>query len=118
MIELLAMMFLVFISPVFLFLLVPMIVKFWAVFLFLFVVFVLILIYKEYRFRAEFKRQQQEELERMNRWSYIESQRPIIQRILREQEENKPFLTGTITHVDNDGNETKLLNISIKFKDN
>ena len=34
----------------------------------------------------------------------------------KKQEENKPFISGTITHIGNDGKETRLGNITIHLK--
>lgn len=34
----------------------------------------------------------------------------------KKQEENKPFISGTITHIGNDGKETRLGNITINIK--
>ena len=57
-----------------------------------------------------------EQDETLSSWAEQELQRPIIQRILQKQEENKPFISGTITHVGNDGKETRLGNITINIK--
>ncbi len=35
----------------------------------------------------------------------------------KKQEENKPFISGTITHIGNDGKETRLGNITINLKE-
>ena len=35
----------------------------------------------------------------------------------KKQEENKPFIIGTITHIGNDGKETRLGNITIHLKE-
>ncbi|WP_118813315.1 hypothetical protein [Haemophilus haemolyticus] len=35
----------------------------------------------------------------------------------KKQEENKPFISGTITHIGNDGKETRLGNITIHLKE-
>lgn len=35
----------------------------------------------------------------------------------KKQEENKPFMSGTITHIGNDGKETRLGNITIHLKE-
>ena len=34
----------------------------------------------------------------------------------KKQEKNKPFISGTITHIGNDGKETRLGNITINLK--
>ena len=34
----------------------------------------------------------------------------------KKQEKNKPFISGTITHIGNDGKETRLGNITIHLK--
>ena len=58
------------------------------------------------------------EQEVLSDWAKQELQRPIIQRILQKQEENKPFISGTITHIGNNGKETRLGNITINLKNN
>ena len=58
-----------------------------------------------------------EQDEILSSWAEQELQRPIIQRILQKQEENKPFISGTITHIGNDGKETRLGNITIHLKE-
>ena len=35
----------------------------------------------------------------------------------KKQEKNKPFISGTITHIGNDGKETRLGNITIHLKE-
>lgn len=35
----------------------------------------------------------------------------------KKQEENKPFISGTITHIGHDGKETRLGNITINLKE-
>lgn len=35
----------------------------------------------------------------------------------KKQEKNKPFISGTITHIGNDGKETRLGNITINLKE-
>lgn len=57
-----------------------------------------------------------EQDETLSSWAEQELQRPIIQRILQKQEENKPFISGTITHIGNDRKETRLGNITINIK--
>ena len=58
------------------------------------------------------------EQEVLSDWAKQELQRPIIQRILQKQEENKPFISGTITHIGNNGKETRLGNTTINLKNN
>lgn len=71
--------------------------------------------YLIYKIKEKPKPLEQDEV--LSDWAKQELQRPIIQRILQKQEQNKPFITGAITHVSDDGKETKLGNITINLKD-
>ena len=70
--------------------------------------------YLIYKIKEKPKPLEQDEI--LSSWAEQELQRPIIQRILQKQEENKPFISGTITHIGNDGKETRLGNITINIK--
>lgn len=48
----------------------------------------------------------------------MEEIREQLEDELLRKKADKPFITGTITHVSNDGKETKLGNITINLKDN
>lgn len=75
------------------------------------------LIYDEYKRRKENKRLVDEREKRKNSWVEHEINRPIIQKTLQKQKENKPFITGTINWIDgNTGKETTLSNISVTIK--
>ena len=78
---------------------------------------VLFFTYQMLKLWIEYKRVEQDDAEKVRQWARQELQRPIIQRTLQKQEQNKPFITGTITHVSDDGKETKLGNITINLKD-
>ena len=70
--------------------------------------------YLIYKIKEKPKPLEQDEI--LSSWAEQELQRPIIQRILQKQEENKPFISGTITHIGHDGKETRLGNITINIK--
>lgn len=75
------------------------------------------LIYDEYKRRKENKRLVAEREKRKNSWVEHEINRPIIQKTLQKQKENKPLITGTINWIDgNTGKETTLSNISVTIK--
>ena len=70
--------------------------------------------YLIYKIKEKPKPLEQDEV--LSDWAKQELQRPIIQRILQKQEENKPFISGTMTHIGNDGKEARLGNIAINLK--
>lgn len=75
------------------------------------------LIYDEYKRLKENKRLVDEREKRKNSWVEHEINRPIIQKTLQKQKENKPFITGTINWIDsNTGKETTLIDISVDIK--
>nr|DAR88985.1 MAG TPA: MerF Protein [Caudoviricetes sp.] len=70
--------------------------------------------YLIYKIKEKPKPLEQDEV--LSDWAKQELQRPIIQRILQKQKENKPFISGTMTHIGNDEKETRLGNITINLK--
>lgn len=75
------------------------------------------LIYDEYKRQKENKRLVDEREKRKNSWVEHEINRPIIQKTLQKQKENKPLITGTINWIDGStGKETTLIDISVDIK--
>ena len=72
--------------------------------------------YQLYKLRVEQKRIEQDKTTKLAEWSKQELQRPIIQQLLKKQEESKSFIPGTIISSSNRNKETMLTNISVSIK--